>query len=323
LIGKLRLGGTIFYASKVNNWRKLESIPVEEWLTRLSGRKVFERIWQPLLKAKLGDLYRETSASFIWSTIQRLYAARRSGMKKEMFGYLPGGYNRINLALRKKLEILGVEIRAGDQVECVRTEGDGLKVFTPSGESKFDKVVSTLASPLSLKLATLGEEERSLHAGIRYLGVICPSVLLNKAISPYYVTNIIDRESLFTGVIEMTALVSPEETGGRHLVYLPRYLESNDRFFAMSDNEIRDKFQDALLRMYPQLNPTDILAWNISRAKYVFALPTLHYSDRLPGVHTSIPGYFIVNSAQIINGTLNVNETIQVAERKLKEIMKP
>jgi hypothetical protein len=28
-----------------------------------------------------------------------------------------------------------------------------------------------------------------------------------------------------------------------------------------------------------------------------------------------------VNSAQIINGTLNVNETIQVAESKLKDIL--
>jgi hypothetical protein len=28
-----------------------------------------------------------------------------------------------------------------------------------------------------------------------------------------------------------------------------------------------------------------------------------------------------VNSAQIINGTLNVNETIQVAETKLSEIL--
>jgi len=32
--------------------------------------------------------------------------------------------------------------------------------------------------------------------------------------------------------------------------------------------------------------------------------------------------YYIINSAQIINGTLNVNETIQVAETKLKEILK-
>ena len=27
-----------------------------------------------------------------WATIQRIYAARNSGLKKEMFGYVRGGY---------------------------------------------------------------------------------------------------------------------------------------------------------------------------------------------------------------------------------------
>ena len=52
---------------------------VEEWLTAWSGRRTFERFWLPLLRAKLGESYRESSAAFIWATIQRLYAARRTG----------------------------------------------------------------------------------------------------------------------------------------------------------------------------------------------------------------------------------------------------
>jgi protoporphyrinogen oxidase len=95
LIGKLRLGATIFYASRLRDWKALEKVSVEKWLTKLSGRKTFEKIWLPLLKAKLGDAYKETSAAFIWATIQRMYAARNSGMKKEQFGYVRGGYARV------------------------------------------------------------------------------------------------------------------------------------------------------------------------------------------------------------------------------------
>ncbi len=41
------------------------------------------------------------SAAFIWATIQRLYAARRSGLKVEQFGYVQGGgYARIFDVLR-------------------------------------------------------------------------------------------------------------------------------------------------------------------------------------------------------------------------------
>src|SRR4051812_11418549 len=95
LIDKIRLACTIVYGSKVRDWERLEQEPVERWLTRWSGRRTFERFWLPLLRAKLGETYRESSAAFIWATIQRLYAARRTGLKKEMFGYVPGGYTRI------------------------------------------------------------------------------------------------------------------------------------------------------------------------------------------------------------------------------------
>jgi hypothetical protein len=52
----------------------------------------------------------------------------------------------------------------------------------------------------------------------------------------------------------------------------------------------------------------------------VFPIPTLNYSEHLPGVKTSVDGVYIVNSAQITNGTLNVNETVQLAEKTLIEL---
>src|SRR5207244_1562381 len=39
LFDKLRLGATIFYASRVTNWRRLEAVGVADWLLRLSGRR--------------------------------------------------------------------------------------------------------------------------------------------------------------------------------------------------------------------------------------------------------------------------------------------
>ena len=47
----------------------------------------------------------------------------------------------------------------------------------------------------------------------------------------------------------------------------------------------------------------------------VFPLPTLEYSANVPDVKTSLENVFIVNSAQITNGTLNVNETVLLAEK--------
>jgi hypothetical protein len=55
--------------------------------------------------------------------------------------------------------------------------------------------------------------------------------------------------------------------------------------------------------------------------KQVVALPTLNYSQQVPATKTSLPGLFIVNSSQIVDGTLNVNETIRLAEESLPTLL--
>jgi protoporphyrinogen oxidase len=324
LIDKFRLGLTIFVASRIRNWKAMENILVEEWLTRWSGKRVFEKIWLPLLKAKLGDNYKNTSASFIWATIQRMYAARRSGLKKEMFGYVKGGYENINDRLEKFLIDAGVEFRYHATVKSVTRNPDGNLTVSLSDHSTFSfpKVISTLPSNVSVKIAPdLKPEEKEKHQAIKYLGVICAAVLLDRQLSPYYVTNITDSNTPFTGVIEMTALINPEEIGGNHLIYLPKYINADDPMLNASDDELSQNFLNEFLKMYPELKRENIRFCGVSKARQVFSLPTINYSGKLPGIKTSLENYFIINSAQIINGTLNVNETIQVAETKLAKIL--
>jgi protoporphyrinogen oxidase len=325
LIDKFRLGLTIFAASKIKNWHKLETIPVADWLTKWSGKRVFEKIWLPLLKAKLGDNYKDTSAAFIWATIQRMYAARKSGLKKEMFGYVTGGYEKINNRFAKHLSEAGIELKYKSKVKAVNKQITGkINLLCEDNSSyDFDNVVSTLSSKESVKIAEqLTDFEKQKHNDIKYLGVICPSVLLKKSISPYYVTNITDTWPPFTGIIEMTALIDKKETKGNHLVYLPKYVTPDNELFNKKDDELRSLFLGSLYKMYPNLSEDDLVFWGVSEARIVFALPTLDYSKKVPGITTSLGNYYIINSAQIINGTLNVNETIQVAENKLQEILK-
>lgn len=315
LISKIRLGFTIFYASKIKNWRKLEQIPVERWLTRLSGRRTFEKIWRPLLKAKLGEAYAESSAAFIWASIQRMYAARHSGMKKEMFGYVRGGYARLLGRFGEVLDERGVEVKLNANIRSITGNGDGaVRVDEGEGGRVFDRVVLTCPANVVAKLVPeLEDAERSALLGVRYQGIVCASMLLKRSISDYYVTNITD-ETPFTGIIEMSALVDKSEFGGLALVYLPRYIPPDDPMFEESDDAIREHFVRGLEAMYPDFDRDDIVEFKISRVRRVFPLPVLNYSEQVPDIRTSIDGVFVVNSSQITNGTLNVNETVQVAE---------
>lgn len=311
-----RLGATIIRASRISDWQAMEQIPVAEWLTRWSGRRAFERFWLPLLRSKLGDAYTETSAAFIWATIQRLYAARRSGMKKEMFGTVGGGYARVTQRFGEHLQGLGVSLRLGTPVSRIEPDAGRLRVTVGDGTSEvFDHVVVTSAAPTAARLcAGLSAAEQRLLGGVRYLGIVCASVLLRKPLDGYYVTNLLDPGLPFTGVIEMSAMARPAHFGGRGLVYLPRYLAPDDPMFEMSDADIEKLFLDGLARVYPQATRDEVLAFKVSRVRYVMPLPTIGYSSRVPPIDTSIPGLHLVNSAHIVNGTLNVNETVQLAE---------
>jgi protoporphyrinogen oxidase len=322
IIDKIRLGATIFFASKINNWKKLEKISVEKWLTRLSGKRTFNKIWLPLLKAKLGESYKQASAAFIWATIQRMYAARKSGLKKEMFGYVEGGYARVFDALVKKLTELGVEIKTGFPVKSIKSiQSGGIEIMGDDNQSyHFDKCIVTLPSKQIARICPdISEVQKEQHNKLTYLGVICVSLVLKNSISPYYVTNITDDWVPFTGVIEMSALVDKKHLNGNALIYLPKYVLPDNQLFEKADNEITGEFVGALLDMYTQIKKEDILHTAVARAKNVFVLSTLGYSEIVPPIGTNMERLHILNSAQITNGTLNVNETIQLADRYMKD----
>ncbi len=252
LIDKLRLGATILYGSKVRNWQRLENVTVEQWLTTWSGRRTFERFWLPLLRAKLGESYRESSAAFIWATIQRLYAARRTGLKKEMFGYVPGGYARILERFAEALRTQGVELRMGAAVAAIEADGPRVQIREHDGTTHaFDEAVVTANASVAARLVGgLDAADRARLEAIRYQGLVCASVLLKRPLSSYYLTYITD-EAPFTAVVEMSALVDRRHFGGRSLIYLPKYCDLDDPAARMSDGQIEEVFLGGLERHVP------------------------------------------------------------------------
>ena len=321
LIDKLRIGGTIVYASRVRRWERLSRVDAATWLRRWSGKRAFDRFWEPQLRAKLGDEYHTVAASFIWATIQRLYAARRSGLKKEMFGYVSGGYAHVLDVFGARLAAEGVDVRTGARVESVERVDDRMEVRDTNGDVEtYDDVVVTVASPLAAEMCRgLTDDEYDRLRSARYEGIVCVSLLLRAPLSGYYLTYL-SQTMPFTAVVEMTAFVDREQLHGWSLVYLPKYVAPDDPLFGRSDDEILAEFVPALTRVYPQISSDDVVAARVSRVRHVFAVPTVGFADRLPPMRPSCPGLHLVSSANIANGTLNVDETVALAERAAKDV---
>jgi len=333
---KFRLGMTIFYGSKIGRWEPLEEMPASEWLIRWSGRSTYQKIWQPLLRAKLGSAYDQASAAFIWAYIARMYKARRSGLKTEMFGYVRGGYATILRAIENKLQASEhVQFMLSSPVAEVTSVAAGkqVRIRTGSGAAHdFDRCISTLpAQQILANTPGLTEAEQAAWQRIPYIGIDCVSLLLNRPLGPYYVTNIADTTTPMTAVINMSTIVPREETQQYELVYLPHYRPAseidalpprNSADATIVGSEL-DAYLNGLQRIYPNFHSEQVVAARVARARNVMAIPVLHYSKILPPICTSMPRYYTLNSAWITGGTLNVNETIELAERGLRDFILP
>ena len=194
LVDKFRLGLTILVASKIKDWKRLEKVPVTDWLKRWSGRRTFNKIWLPLLRAKLGESYEKTSAVFIWATIQRLYGARRSGLKKEMFGYVPGGYKKVIEMFKQKLLSEGVNVRTSYPAKEVSISSKGKPTieFGNGAPQEFDEVKARYQAAVAHRDRTQAGQAQAkaalaqAHTSFSYTRIVAPfdGVITEKKADP-------------------------------------------------------------------------------------------------------------------------------------------
>jgi protoporphyrinogen oxidase len=318
LIDKFRLGLGILYTSKINNWKRLEKIYVKTWLIRVFGRRNYEKMWEPLLRSKLGTAKDEISAAFIWATIKRSYGTRESSSKKEMMGCVRGGYYSILNRIHEHLSNNGVEILTEHGVERVHSVNGGrIRILSQNRKSfEFDRVIAAVPNPVILKSWDgLPVDFKTKLEVVRYLSVICVSLVLKRQLTPYYVTNLTDSDLPFTGLIEATNVMPKEVLDGKALVYLPKYLPPGDPFSKKSDDEIIHIFTKALKRMFPDLSDDEIISHAIHREPFVQPIQEVGYSKNILPIKTPLKNLYMVNTTMILNSTLNNNEVIRLARR--------
>lgn len=252
---RLRLGWTLWRAQHGVSWRDVAPLTCEQWLVRACGRGTFEKLWRPLLRAKLGEAAPHVSASFIWATMNRLQDAKRGAGagRQDRMGFLRGSYRVLLDALVDDLARAGVRVVAGAAVSGLTpAAGGGWRLETAAGAAAHRHVVATIppsrlaevAAPGALGGAGTAEAAGAARAGggasapaspgdaesrrrlraVEYLGVEAAVLLLSRPLGPFYVLNLGDPDLPLTGVIETTNLAPPGYFGGKSLVYLPRYV---------------------------------------------------------------------------------------------------
>ena len=208
------------------------------------------------------------------------------------------------------------------EFQDTRTQGakgtNSNKQSTNRNKQNFDKALLTIDCPEVIKIA--GIESGSMEpywekvGDVKYMGVICLLLVIKHPLSPYYVINLLDKKLPFTGIVEVTNVVDSSCFGGRHIVYLPKYVTHEHQLNNQSDQMIIDLFIKQLKRVYPMLDNSAILHCRVLRERFVQPIQKLNSLNRAIGYQTPVPNLYLCNTSMIHNSTLNNNAVIKNAK---------
>ncbi len=299
-INRIRFGMLVFQARFVGDWQPLEGLTAREWLTRLSGRKVYEQVWAPMLRGKFGPRADQVSAVWIWNKV-KLRGGSRGKAGRESLGYLRGGFGLMVEALQAELENTGVEVVVSSPVRAIdRQEAGGFRVRAGAHDAHYDQVLVTTAPVLLAGMAPwLPDTYRRRLEAIEYLANVCCVLSLDQSLSDVYWLNISDNSFPFVGLVEHTNIQAPEQYGGSHLVYLTRYCDPTDEYYRMTDEALTAAFLPHIERIFPRFRPEWVRNSYVWRERYAQPLIARHYSDLKPDFATPAAGLWLSSMAQI------------------------
>jgi protoporphyrinogen oxidase len=310
---RLRLAAFVARCQLKSTYEDLDEIPILDWLERLCGRRIVDRLWRPLLDSKFDGRFDDLPATYLWARTRRMSATRdRSG--REIMGWLEGGYETLIDGLVAAIRKLGGEVHAETPVERVVAAGGRASGLVVGGRLRaFDQVVLTLVPPQARRLLP---EELLVEAPAdrcRYLGVVCVLLRLAQSVSPYYTLNITDRRIPLTTVVETTHVVDPAHAGGR-LMYAAKYVDPSHPDLTRPAEDVESDYVGHVRTIFPDLRHEDVLGAVVQRARIVEPVHRLGGARLLPEMFP-IPGLALASTVHVYPENVNGQAVIGVADR--------
>lgn len=275
-----------------------------------------------MLKAKFDGSFDDTPATYIWARLVRMKSTRSGANQKEEAGHLIGGYITLIRAMADKIEAAGGKIHLQNPVSKIVIEQNEARGFLIDGKiHSFDLLISTVQPPiLQHMIPDASSEYRDFLAQTKYLGIVCPILVLDRPLTGYWTLNLTDDSIPFTGVIETTSYIDPQFVGGHHLVYLPKYTAPDSPLQKMTDEEIRVIWLRQLELMFPQFDRRWIRYFSVQRARYVEPLHPLNGMNLIPPIHAPIKNIYLATNAQIYP-TLTNGESISRMAKNVADLI--
>ncbi len=324
-LDRVRMGLMVLRARMVRDWHELDDISAEAWIRKVSGDRVYEVVWAPLLHGKFGPHAREVSAAWLWSKLVDRGGSRdRSGF--ETLGYLRGGLGRMFEALVHDLEERGHRVHLGKSVTTLHAadeSGTRLAEIEVAGERlATDRVVSGLQVPeLTRVLPVEAKAYRDQLAKIDFLSNACLVLVLSRSLSEFYWTNVTDPEAPFVGIVEQTRWADSEDFQDRHLAYISAYVAPDDPRLEMEPDALFEHYLPWIRKILPSFDPEcveDLYLWTADHAQPVVRVG---YRHLVPEISTPIENLFVCTMAQIYPNDRQVSNGVEMAGKTADAVL--
>jgi len=314
---RVRLGLLTLYLQRLKDWRKLETVTAEEWVTRYGGRRIYEVVWGPLLRGKFGDRAGEVSMAWLWGKLKVRRSLKGRGLQKEFLGYPEGSFQLITDELARRIRERGGEIRTASPVKSIVAEGGGVRELRLRGGEAVpaDVVIVTVPSPAFLRMfPDMPDDYASFLKGVRYQQALCLVLKLRHSLSHIYWLNIADRDMPFLAAIEHTNYIHPQVYNGHHILYLSNYLPPGHPLLDYSAEELFHHYLPGIRRINPRFAPEWVEEMWLFRDEGGQPVITCGYSKRIPPHRTPIRGLYLANTTQIYPEDRGTNYSVRLGQ---------
>jgi protoporphyrinogen oxidase len=308
---KIRFGFVGLYLRLTNNWRALEQVTADEWMLKRAGRRVYEKMWKPLLIGKFGPYYRDVNMAWMWARIK----ARTTRL-----GTFEGGFQKFAELFAERLREMGIGIRLGTQVKFIkRNQAKGLLIDAGGIVESFDQVLVTTSPNLIAKLCPdLPEDYLQGLLGLKSMGAVVMVLSLRHQLSKegYYWFNL-PKEAGYPmlALVEHTNFVSREHFGGDHIVYAGDYLEPGHEYFSLRDEELLERFTPAFKKFNPAFERDWVRKVWVNRTNYAQPVPLVNHSKNIPAIQTPIEGLYFASMSQVYPWDRGTNFAVEIGRR--------
>ncbi len=338
-LARVRMGAAVLALQRLaGDRRPFERVTAREWIQRRMGRAAWDAVWGPLLRGKFGDRADDIAMVWLWSKLRLRRSISREEARQEKLGYPRRSWQTLLDALERSVVAGGGRVMIDRPAARISLDGDRLAVtpaapgafrqghdprrFEASGTpERYDRVLATVPNDVFTQLLDpqlterVGRDYLGKLDSIEYFTALCLLLELDRPLSPFYRTNVADRDLPFVGLIEHTNFVEPERYGGRRFLYIANYLPAGHELLALGPDELLSHYEPGLRRVNLAFSRGWVRATWLHREPAAQPIVTVGYAERIPPLQTPVEGLLLANTTQVYPEDRGTNYAVRLGEQ--------